>query len=83
MDIPLEFLKLSNMSFRIVDSFIEGKESRKLCEDRIVIVDSFACIVDGATSKSEMKFGDISQGKHAGIIIDEVFFSIKWVRKRI
>ena len=60
------------MSFEVIEQFIEGKESKDLCEDRIVLTKVVAGVIDGATSKSALSFGAMRQGKIAGILLEEV-----------
>ena len=65
------------MSFKVIEKFILGK-SRDIskCEDRIVVTDHFACLIDGATSKSDIDFDSKTQGVIAGELIEKVVRSM-------
>lgn len=72
MDIQLTLNLLKKMNFKVVDHFIKGKsKTENLCEDKIVLSESYLCVIDGATSKSDIKFN----GKSTGVIIGEVLES--------
>ncbi len=48
----------------VIESFIKGKSyNQSLCEDRLVITDSFIAVIDGVTSKSERTW----EGKTGGV----------------
>ena len=62
-----------NMNFKILEQQLIGKENSLIkCEDKIVISDHFACVIDGATSKSDILFDGKTQGKMAGELIENV-----------
>jgi uncharacterized protein YdbL (DUF1318 family) len=64
------------MSFNILEKFIQGKSPvRSKCEDRIVITNNFVCVIDGATSKSDLTFGSKTQGVISGELIEKVVSS--------
>lgn len=66
-----------NMNFEIQEQELIGKEDSLIkCEDKIVISDQFACVIDGATSKSDMLFDGKTQGKMAGELIENVIQNI-------
>lgn len=59
------------MNFKIIEKTVVGKSNDPTtCEDRIIITDDFVCVVDGATSKSKLKFDGKSQGVVAGELIE-------------
>ena len=61
------------MNFKIIESLVVGKYiDESICEDRIVITDNFACVIDGATSKSAMTLDGKTQGVIAGELIEKV-----------
>lgn len=60
------------MNFRIIENILVGKKDQESCEDKFYHNDNFACVVDGATSKSDIKFNNQSQGQIASNLIVEV-----------
>lgn len=53
---------------KIIEKFIMGKqEDQALCEDKLVVTESFIAVIDGVTSKSTRSFG----GKTGGIAAAE------------
>ena len=51
------------MNFEITEQSIIGKIDTDTCEDGIFISDHFVCVIDGATSKSDLMFDNRSAGK--------------------
>lgn len=61
------------MSFEVVESLVRGKANNPIvCEDKLIVTNNFACVVDGATSKSSLEFDGKKQGIIAGEIIERV-----------
>lgn len=58
----------------LIESFTLGKnKDQKKCEDGFLVTDNFAVVVDGATSKSDMDFGNMTSGKYIkNLIIDSI-----------
>jgi glycerophosphoryl diester phosphodiesterase len=51
----------------IIEQFVKGKNSR--CEDKIFSGNRFISVIDGATSKNNITYGDLSGGEKAAEII--------------
>ena len=65
------------MSIEIKDFFIQGKyQEKEKCEDRIVFSDRYICIIDGATSKSDLIINDNSTGRIVGEILQKAIENI-------
>ena len=55
---------------KILEQFIEGKkQDEELCEDGIFVSDDFISIIDGATTKGNMKIDDKTPGRTAMEVI--------------
>jgi len=64
------------MNFKVIQQFLAGKENEYECEDKIIILDDYICILDGATSKSELRFDSKKSGLIIGEIIENEFRNI-------
>lgn len=65
------------MTMEKVIEFIAAKDGNpQNCEDAITITDSFACVIDGATSKTRRMWGDKTGGQKAAQIICETLNTI-------
>ena len=58
-------------TLEIIESFIKGKKTEALCEDALVVIDSFIAVIDGVTGKSNRMFDGLSGGKAAAIKVCE------------
>lgn len=58
---------------KIIDQFIQGKTNK--CEDKIFHGNRFVAVIDGATSKNNITYGDLSGGEKASEIIHSVIKS--------
>ena len=57
------------MNFKIIEKNIVSKhKSIKYCEDKIVYNDFFACVIDGATTKST----ELYENKTSGLLVSEI-----------
>lgn len=54
-------------TLEIIESFIKGKKTEALCEDALVVTDSFIAVIDGVTGKSNRVFDGLSGGKAAAV----------------
>jgi glycerophosphoryl diester phosphodiesterase len=58
---------------RIVESQIIGKQSQETCEDGIVMTDDFVAVIDGSTSKADVRYSpDVSNGRLCMQIVSHV-----------
>ena len=58
---------------RIVESQIIGKRSQETCEDGIVVTDDFVAVIDGSTSKADVRYSpDVSNGRLCMEIVSRV-----------
>lgn len=61
----------------IINKFLAAKDGHpQHCEDAISITDAFACVVDGATSKTPRRWGNKTGGQKAAQIICETLESL-------
>lgn len=59
------------MNFKIIEKSVVGKDiDQQKCEDKLVILENFVCIIDGATSKSDMVYDNSASGLVASQIIE-------------
>ncbi len=57
------------MSFKVIEKNIISKEHLiEYCEDKIVYNNSFACVIDGATTKSSVLYDN----KKSGLLVSEI-----------
>ena len=62
---------------RIIEEFIEGKApNQTLCEDGIFKSNYLVAIIDGATAKSQVKYGNKSSGRIAMEKIKEALIDL-------
>lgn len=48
----------------VIEQFIQGKyNDLELCEDAILVTDNYIVVIDGATSKGNLSFGDLKSGQ--------------------
>ncbi len=45
-------------TMRIIEQIVIGKKSQEECEDGIIVTDSFAAVIDGSTSKTNIRIAD-------------------------
>lgn len=65
------------MNFKIVDSCVVGKNiDQQKCEDKVLVLEDFVCVIDGATSKSEKLYNGETGGLIVSKIIEKEFKSI-------
>lgn len=58
------------MNFKIIEKLVVGKDlDQQKCEDKLVVLENFVCIIDGATSKSKMIYNNTKSGLIASEII--------------
>lgn len=61
------------MAFTIIEQALTGKAGdASLCEDALVITPGFAAVIDGATSKSPLRFSGKTTGRVAAELLSEV-----------
>jgi glycerophosphoryl diester phosphodiesterase len=61
----------------IIEQNIQSKTGNpRDWEDNIVVTDDFACVIDGATSKSSRKIEGYTTGKYVGIIIEKAIHQL-------
>lgn len=62
------------MNFKIIEQKTVSKfKSIKYCEDKIIFNDYFVCVIDGATTKSELLFDNKASGLKVSEILEESF----------
>lgn len=65
--------KEKGMAFTIIEQALTGKAGdASLCEDALVITPGFAAVIDGATSKSPLRFSGKTTGRVAAELLSEV-----------
>lgn len=57
----------SNMSWAVVEEFVEGKSADRECEDVVIATSDFAAVIDGATDET----GTVYEGKAGGLFAAE------------
>lgn len=61
------------MAFTVIEQALTGKAGdASLCEDALVITPGFAAVIDGATSKSPLRFSGKTTGRVAAELLSEV-----------
>lgn len=63
------------MNFRIIEQNIKGKLNDK-CEDKIIVLEDYVIVLDGATSKTNLKFDDKSVGETAIDVIEKAIVGL-------
>ena len=53
------------MGIVVVESFVEGKDQRRVCEDVIVTSDDFAAVIDGASDETGVQYAGKTGGRFA------------------
>lgn len=61
---------------KVIESFIKGKISEAMCEDRLVISDNFIAVIDGVSSKSHYLDNGKTTGNIASGIIKDIIKSM-------
>ena len=59
------------MSFVIEESFVKGKSLTSLCEDGWVATPDYVVVIDGATSKSDLRIGGVTTVRKSMVMISE------------
>jgi len=65
------------MNFNITEHKVISKyKSIKYCEDRIVFNNDFVCVIDGATTKSDLLFDEKTSGLKVSEVLEESIHSL-------
>lgn len=62
--------------FRVIEHFIEGKLDEEHLEDGLVIAPPFAAVIDGSTSKGDLRWGEKTSGQIARDVITSILKTV-------
>jgi hypothetical protein len=66
-----------NVAMEIAETFIAAKTGRdRDCEDGIVVTDSLAAVIDGATDKTGYRFQGLTGGRYAMLACADALHSL-------
>lgn len=54
---------INQQHMKVVEQHVIGKVNDEMCEDSVVETDGFVAVIDGATSKSSVRYDGLKGGK--------------------